>query len=70
MQHRPVRSDIVHAHGRIVSAVGVILDRSGPAKPNFGCPFISLMELNVETFPADNLPPDLAKIPVVKPGSK
>jgi hypothetical protein len=24
----------------------------------------------METFPADNLPSDLAKIPAVKPGSK
>ena len=62
--------DIVHAHGAIVSAVGVIVDRSGAAKPGFGCPFVSLIEMNVETFPADKLPADLAKIPAVKPGSK
>jgi orotate phosphoribosyltransferase len=62
--------DIVRAHDGIASAVGVILDRSGQAKPDFGCPFISLIEMNVETFPADNLPSDLAKIPAVKPGSK
>jgi orotate phosphoribosyltransferase len=62
--------DIVRAHGGIVSAVGVILDRSGQAKPDFGCPFISLIEMNVETFPADKLPPDLAKSSAVKPGSK
>jgi orotate phosphoribosyltransferase len=62
--------DIVNAHGGIVSAVGVILDRSGQAKPDFGCPFVSLIEMNVETFPPDKLPPDLAKIPAVKPGSK
>jgi orotate phosphoribosyltransferase len=62
--------DIVRAHGGIVSAVGVIVDRSGEAKPDFGCAFISLVEMAVENFPADNLPPDLAKIPAVKPGSK
>src|SRR5215468_4104875 len=62
--------DIVRAHGGIVSAVGVIVDRSGKSKPNFGCPFVSLVEMNVENFAADNLPPDLAKIPAVKPGSK
>jgi orotate phosphoribosyltransferase len=62
--------DIVHAHAGIVSAVGVIVDRSGAAKPDFGCPFVSLIEMNVETFPEDKLPPDLAKIPAVKPGSK
>lgn len=62
--------DIVRAHGGIVSAVGVIVDRSGDKKPNFGCPFVSLVEMNVENFEADKLPPDLAKIPAVKPGSK
>ena len=62
--------DIVHAHGGIVSAVGVIVDRSGSPKPDFRCPFVSLIELNVETFPADQLPADLAKFPAVKPGSK
>ena len=62
--------DIVHTHGGGVSAVGVIVDRSGATKPDFSCPFVSLIEMNVETFPADKLPPDLAKMPVVKPGSK
>jgi orotate phosphoribosyltransferase len=62
--------DIVHAHGGMVSAVGVIVDRSGPAKPDFDCPFLSLIEMDVETFPADKLPPDLVKIPAVKPGSQ
>ncbi len=62
--------DIVRAHGATVSAVGVIVDRSGEAKPNFGCPFVSLVKMNVENFPADKLPPDLAKITAVKPGSR
>jgi len=62
--------DIVRAHGGTVSAVGVIVDRSGDKKPDFSCPFVSLIEMNVETFPTDKLPPDLAKIQAVKPGSK
>ena len=62
--------DIVQAHDGIVAAVGVIVDRSGKSKPNFGCPFVSLVEMTVENYPADTLPPDLAKIPAVKPGSK
>src|SRR5207249_1222025 len=32
--------DIVRAHSGMVCAVGVIVDRSGQAKPDFGCPFI------------------------------
>jgi orotate phosphoribosyltransferase len=62
--------DIVRAAGGIVTAVGVIVDRSGKTKPDFGCPFVSLVEMNVENFAADKLPADLAKIPAVKPGSK
>ena len=62
--------DIVRANGGLVSAVGVIVDRSGKVKPNFGCPFVSLVEMNVENFAADNLPLDLAVIPAIKPGSK
>jgi orotate phosphoribosyltransferase len=61
--------DIVRAHGGIVAAVGVIVDRSGSAKPDFGCPFVSLVEMDVETFPADRLPADLAAISAMKPGS-
>lgn len=62
--------DIVKAHGGIVTAVAALVDRSGGLLPDFGCPFISLTQLNVETYEADKLPPDLAAIPVTKPGSK
>jgi len=62
--------DIVRAHGGVVTAVGLIVDRSGKPKPNFGCPLVSLVEMEVENFEPDKLPPDLAKIPAVKPGSK
>src|SRR5437016_4280578 len=62
--------DSVRANGGIVSVVGVIVDRSGETKPDFGCPFVSVIEMNVENFRPDNLPPDLAKIPAVKPGSR
>jgi orotate phosphoribosyltransferase len=33
-------------------------------------PIFSVIRLNVETFEPDKLPPDLAAIPPVKPGSK
>ncbi len=61
--------DIVRARGGIVAAVGVIVDRSGGNRPDFGCPFVSLVEMNVETFEAGQLPPDLLAVPAVKPGS-
>jgi len=61
--------DIVRAHGGNVVGVAAIVDRSNGAV-NFGAPFQSLIALKVENFEPDELPPDLAKIPVEKPGSK
>src|SRR5580704_11039023 len=55
--------DIVRAHGGQVLGVGMIVDRSNGAV-NLGVPTFSLLSMRVEAFPADNLPPDLAKIPV------
>lgn len=62
--------DIVRQHGGEVVGVGVIVDRSGGQHPDFGCPFFSLVAMSVETFAADNLPPDLQSTPAIKPGSK
>ncbi|MFZ4694933.1 MAG: orotate phosphoribosyltransferase [Verrucomicrobiia bacterium] len=61
--------DIIRSRGGVVVAVAVVVDRSsGPV--DFGAPFFSLVKMDVETFSADHLPPDLAAIPAVKPGSK
>jgi orotate phosphoribosyltransferase len=61
---------IVRAHGGEVVAVGSIVDRSGQDKPNFGCRFESLLQLQVETFAPDQLPEDLRDVPAIKPGSR
>ena len=61
--------DIVRANGGSVVGVAMVVDRSNGAV-NFGLPFESLISLQVETFEATKLPPDLAKIQAVKPGSK
>ena len=61
--------DIVRAHSGNVVGVATIVDRSN-GTVNFGVPFASLITLQVETFKPDKLPPDLAEIPAVKPGSK
>jgi orotate phosphoribosyltransferase len=62
--------DVVGKHGGVVTGVGVIVDRSSDTKPDFGCPFFSLVRLEVENFDSDKLPADLRSIPAVKPGSK
>jgi orotate phosphoribosyltransferase len=61
--------DIVRAHGGKIAGVAMVVDRSNGAV-DFGVPFESLISLQVETFEPAKLPPDLAKIPAVKPGSK
>jgi orotate phosphoribosyltransferase len=62
--------NIVRQHGGEVVAVGVIVDRSGKNRPDFGCLFLSLIQLDVETFEADKIPSDLVSVPAVKPGSR
>jgi orotate phosphoribosyltransferase len=61
--------DIVRAHGGHVVGVAAIVDRSNGAV-NFGVPFASLITFQVEVFKPEKLPPDLAALPAIKPGSK
>ena len=61
--------DIVRANGGNVLGVAIVVDRSNGAT-NLGVPTFSLIALQVEIFDPNKLPPDLAKIPAVKPGSK
>ena len=61
---------IIRDAGAVVAAVLCMVDRSGNKAPDFGAPFHALLKLNVETYPADQLPDDLKKIPACKPGSK
>jgi len=62
--------DIVTGNGGVVAAAASLVDRSGGNLPDFGCPFESLLRLTPETFEPDQLPPDLAALPAVRPGSK
>jgi orotate phosphoribosyltransferase len=61
--------DIARVDGGSVLGVAMIVDRSN-GTVDLGVPMVSLISLKVETFPPDNLPPDLQKIPATKPGSK
>jgi orotate phosphoribosyltransferase len=56
------------AGGNVVVAAAVV-DRSG-GKADPGAPFVALARLNVPAYPADQLPPELAAIPVEDPGSR
>ena len=61
--------NIVRAHGGNVLGVAMVVDRSN-GQTQLGVPLFSLIALQVETFDPNKLPPDLAKSPAVKPGSK
>ena len=61
--------DCLRALGAEVVAAACIIDRSA-GKTDVGVPLIALAEYEVPAYPADRLPPELAKIPAVKPGSR
>jgi orotate phosphoribosyltransferase len=54
--------------GELVGA-GCLIDRSN-GKADIGVPLISLAQVDAPSYPADQLPPELAAIPAVKPGSR
>jgi len=61
--------DIVRANRGQIVGIAMAVDRSN-GTVNFELPTFSLLAMQVETFEADKLPPDLARTPGVKPGSK
>ena len=46
-----------------------IIDRSG-GRADVGCELVSLASVNFPDYDADDLPPELALMPAVKPGSR
>ena len=61
--------DCVKALGANVVAAACLIDRS-EGKAEVGVPLISLTQYVVPAYPADELPPEMAAIPAVKPGSR
>ncbi len=59
----------VEAAGGVVIAAAALVDRSR-GQADLGVPFYPLIRLDVPTYEADALPPELAAIPPVKPGSR
>lgn len=60
--------DIIRQAGGNPVAVAMLVDRSA-GTTRFDIPAVSLLELSFPTYAADAVPPELAKIPVQKPGS-
>jgi orotate phosphoribosyltransferase len=59
---------IRQAGGEVIAAASLVDRSNGSA--DLGVPFIPLIRLDVPTFEADALPPELLAIPAVKPGSR
>ena len=59
----------IEAAGATVIAAASLVDRSG-GTAELGVPFVPLIRIDVPTYSADDLPPELAMIPAVKPGSR
>lgn len=61
--------DCMRKLGAQVVAAACIIDRSA-GKADVGVPLVALARYEVPAYPADRLPPELAALPAVKPGSR
>jgi orotate phosphoribosyltransferase len=61
--------EAVGAAGAEVIAEAALVDRSG-GTADLGVPFYPLIRIDVPSYSADALPPELAAIPPIKPGSR
>jgi orotate phosphoribosyltransferase len=61
--------EAIRAAGGEVVAETALVDRSG-GKADLGVPFYPLIRIDVPAYAADALPPELAAIPPIKPGSR
>lgn len=59
----------IRRHPGELLGAACLIDRSG-GKADVGAPLVSLCQLDIPAYPADALPPELAAIPAVKPGSR
>jgi len=59
----------IEAAGGIVVAGAALVDRSG-GTADLGVPFYPLVSLSFPTYAPDELPPELAATPAIKPGSR
>lgn len=60
--------DLATASGATPVGVAMLVDRS-EGRTRFAVPAVSLLRMSFPTYPPDCLPPELAALPVEKPGS-
>ena len=68
LSSRECLAAIAEHPGRVVGAA-CLIDRSG-GRADLGVPRVALATLDIPAYPADALPPELAALPPLKPGSR
>jgi orotate phosphoribosyltransferase len=68
LSSREAIAAIARAGGETVAAASLVDRSNGTA--DLGVPFFPLIRIDVPTYAADSLPPELEAIPAIKPGSR
>lgn len=68
LSSREAIAAVEKAGGKVVAAAALVDRSNGTA--DLGVPFTPLIRIDVPTYSADDLPPELASIPATKPGSR
>lgn len=68
LSSREAIASVEAAGGRVIGAAALVDRSSGRA--DLGLPFTPLIRLDVPSYEPDSLPPELAAIPPIKPGSR
>ncbi|WP_422055888.1 orotate phosphoribosyltransferase [Sphingomonas sp.] len=68
LSSREAMKAIAQAGGEVIAAASLVDRSNGTA--DLGVPFFPLIRLDVPSYEADALPPELAAIPAIKPGSR
>src|SRR5689334_5540581 len=68
LSSREAIESVLDAGGQVI-AEAALVDRSS-GKADLGVPFFPLIRIDVPTYEADSVPPELAAIPAIKPGSR
>ena len=62
--------DAVRAAGGEIVAEAALVDRSAGSNIDLGVPFYPLVAINFPTYAENEMPPELAGTPAIKPGSR
>ncbi|MGI8706136.1 MAG: orotate phosphoribosyltransferase [Sphingomicrobium sp.] len=68
LSSREAIAAITEAGGKVVAACSLVDRSNGTA--DLGVPYTALIRIDVPSYQPDEIPPDLAAIPPVKPGSR